>query len=973
MSYRKKLIEVALPLEAINVASAREKSIRHGHPSTLHLWWARRPLAACRAVLFASLIDDPDQPGVPQALLDEIDKLPGGKPTDYKTNGNGSVVTASSNQTTGNGSLVTSDSDQSTIYNPQSTMAELRRQKLFLFIEKLVQWENSNNKTILDTAHRLIMAATDGNPPPVLDPFAGGGSIPLEAQRLGLEAHASDLNPVAVLINKALIEIPPKFANMPPVNPEARAKFGHSADWKGATGLAEDVRYYGKWMRDEAFKRIGHLYPKVQLPKEQGGGEATVIAWLWARTVKCPNPACSAMMPLVRSFAFSTKKGKEARIQPTVDRIKKTVQFEVYIDDIEPAQGTINRRGARCIICNSSVPLAHVRAAGQKFGLGTQLIGIVAEGQRGRTYLSPSDLHANVSTKAHPSWQPEMELPNNPRDFKTPNYGLRKFSDLFTARQLLALTTFTDLVTAARNKILTDSETAVASDKNTVDYANAVTAYLGLSVSRSANTICSLAVWSQSREQSVNVFSRQALPMNWDFPEVNPFAQAAGDLGETIESISKTLIAVPLGTAPYVLQRDAASNIANSNQAIVATDPPYYDNISYADLSDFFYIWLRPSLVQIYPELFSTLATPKENELIANPYRFEGDKEKAKLFFENGLSKAFVNMHRLHHSDYPLTVYYAFKQVEEDDIEEGASVDAYVASTGWETMLEGLLNSGFSIDGTWPVRTERPTGVKVSLNALASSIVLVCRPRPKNAPIATRREFINALKQELPRALRTLQHGNIAPVDLAQASIGPGMAIFSRYSKVIEVHGTPMRVRTALQLINQALDEVLTEQEGEYDADTRWAVAWFEQFGQNEGPYGVAETLSKAKNTSIKGLTEAGVVIAKGGKVRLLRRDELPAEWSPYTDSRITVWEAAQHLIHALDKTGESGAADLLAKLGDRGEIARDLAYRLYTTCERKGWAQEALSYNSLVVAWTELSRLAATVETGVMKQATLL
>lgn len=919
MSFRKKLIEVALPLEAINAESAREKSIRHGHPSTLHLWWARRPLAACRAVLFAQLVDDPSA-----------------HPEKF----------------------------------PTEVAQETERQRLFELIEKLVKWENINDEKLLEQARALIRASAgpDG-PPPLLDPFAGGGSIPLEAQRLGLEAHASDLNPVAVLINKALIEIPPKFAGQPPVHPQGSRGAGvqrsmfSGDEWRGAKGLAEDVRYYGRWMRDEAEKRIGHLYPKVKLPAEYGGGEATVIAWLWARTVPSPNPAANgALVPLVRSFALSTKKGKETWVEPVIDRQKMTYRFEIRSGEGIPPEGTVNRKGGVCLLTGISIPFDYIRANGKAGRMGVRLMGIIAESKKGRIYLSPMGEHEKISEQAKPDWLPDTELPYNPFSVRPPLYGFNTFAELFTSRQLVALTTFSDLVSEVHEQVKQNAKTAGIGDK-AVEYAHALSTYLGLAVSRSANTLCSLAMWSQSREQSVNVFSRQALPMIWDFPEVNPFAGAAGDFGVTTDSMARSIASVPGSVRAFATQQDAAKDIRFSDNIVIATDPPYYDNIDYADLSDFFYIWLRRALSKTHPTLFSTLLVPKNQELVATPYRFGGDKHKARQFFEEGLHHVFKNFHNVTHSGYPVTIYYAFKQSETEENEDGAdpgSGNLTTVSTGWETMLGSLIQAGFTVTGTWPLRTERPTGVKVAMNALASSIVLVCRPRPEDAPITTRRDFLRLLKQELPAALRDLQRGNIAPVDLAQASIGPGMAIFSRHKGVLEADGSPMRVRTALALINQALDEYLAEQEGEYDADTRWALAWYEQFAFNEGPFGDAETLSKAKNTSVGGMVEAGILAARGGKVRLIKREELRDDWDPTGDARLTVWEVAQYLIHTLDKRGESGTADLLSRVpAGPAEAARDLAYRLYTLCERKGWAGEALPYNSLVVAWPEVVRLA--------------
>lgn len=923
ISRSKKLIEVALPLEAINRESAREKSIRHGHPSTLHLWWARRPLAACRAVLFASLVDDPTS-----------------HPEKF----------------------------------PTEEAQEKERQRLFRIIEELVKWENTKNEDLLSSAREEIRKSTGGAPPPLLDPFCGGGSIPLEAQRLGLEVHASDLNPVAVLITKALIEIPPIFAGRSPINPDSRKGLAHSRGWRGAEGLAEDVRHYGKWIRDEAEKRIGHLYPKVELSKDQGGVNATVIAWLWSRTVKCPNPACGAQMPLVRSFWLSSKEEKMIWIEPRINGHPKTVTFELKSGKGEPASGTVNRRGASCICCGTPVPFSYIRAEGRAHQMDQSLMAIVAKGQRTRVYLPPNDAHAAAAKIAKPTWRPDCELPEKHRNFQTPAYGMSNLGDLFTARQLVALSTFSDLVEPAREKVLRDALASGMSNSKTrlrdggdgaVAYADAIATYLGLVVSRSANTLCSLAVWSQSREQTVNVFSRQALPMNWDFPEVNPFAGAAGDFGETAASMAKSIEMTPATRRASVLQRDAMAGPTVGGMVVIATDPPYYDNIDYADLSDFFYVWQRRALVGVYPDLFSTLLTPKVQELIAAPHRLGTSKEKAEQFFEKGLNKVFNWMQQVQHPDYPMTVYYAFKQTEAGEDLDGNTDASLFVSTGWEKMLEGLIQARYAIVGTWPMRTERPTGVKVTMNALASSIVLVCRPQSVSAVLATRREFISELKKELPGALKKLQQGNIAPVDLAQAAIGPGMAVFSRYAKVLESDGAPMTVRTALALINQILDEVLAEQESEFDPDTRWALAWFEQFGMEEAPFGVAETLSKAKNTAVNGLVNSGVLAAKGGKVRLLKRSEMSTEWDPATDRRLTVWEITQHLIRALDQDGEAGAASLLRKLGSLGDVARDLAYRLFSLCERKKWPQEALAYNSLVIAWPEIARLARTEPRG--------
>ncbi len=963
MPYRKKLIEVSLPLVSINLAAAEEKAVpRHGHPQALHLWWARRPLAACRAVLWSSLVDDPSE------------------------------------------------------YMPDKDSANEERERLFGIIEELVKWENSNNEDVLEkarleiarsVARNLHTDAPIGNEavrdflatkaPPVLDPFAGGGSIPLEAQRLGLQVYASDLNPVAVLINKALIEFPPNFEDMPPRHPAeppllATKRDGNKRqkknknmqaalwqrEWKGAQGLAEDVRFYGQWMHNEAVKRIGDMYPPVTITekilqerpdlKERGlkpGHQLHVLAWLWARTITCPSPACQAEMPLVRSFVLQIKKDRQVWIEPIIEKTEKTpkVRFAIQIGKSKAPSGTVNRNGARCVCCGTSVPFEYIREQGKKKKIGQTLMAMFVEGIKDRIILSPNDTQEQIALSINPSNYPETELPEKALGFRVQQYGFSKHSDLFSNRQLSIIGSFASLVNEAFNKIKSDflllSNPGWKNNEQVEQYINSLVIYLACALSRLASYNNTFCFWNIKGGSVAQIFTRQTISMSWDFIEINPLAKMSGNWLGGVDWVAETLERLTPGPVGIVAQKDAASTIPFPKGIMVSTDPPYYDNIGYADLSDFFYSWLRLSIGSIFPSLFSTLLVPKSQEIIAAPHRFGGDSLKAKTFFEESLEKAFKSIRDSQNLDYPLTVYYAFKQSE--TIDEGEQVDMPTASTGWETMLEGLMAADFSIDGTWPLRTERDARLRnLDSNALASSIVLVCRPRSTNAGTVTRREFLSTLKKELSPALHQLQLGSIAPVDLAQAAIGPGMAVFSRYSGVLEANGKPMTVRTALVLINQALDEYLTEQEGEYDSDTRWALAWYEQFGHNEGQFGVADVLSRAKNTSVEGLREAGVVEARAGKVRLYRRDELDTDWDPTKDRRLNSWEAVQHLIHALDTNGEQAAADLLSKLGSVADTARDLAYRLYTVCERKGWAQDALGYNMLVVAWPRLKELSA-------------
>lgn len=936
----KKLIEVALPLDAINVAAAREKSIRHGHPSTLHLWWARRPLAAARAVIFAQMVNDP---GYERHLGRGVNK----------------------------------------------EKAAIERERLFKIIEDLVQWENTNNEDVLARAREEIWkswretcALNKGHPkaaelfnpdklPAFHDPFAGGGALPLEAQRLGLESYASDLNPVAVTINKAMIEIPPRFAGRAPVGPRLTGdKQGKLAeDWSGAKGLAEDVRRYGAWMRAEAEKRIGHLYPKIEVTAEMVaerpdlkpllGQKLTVIAWLWARTVKSPNPAFShAEVPLVSTFVLSSKAGKESYVEPVVEGDGYRFTVKVGAPPESAKNGTKLGRGAnfQCLLSNTPIEPKHIKAEGVAGRLGQRLMAVVAEGVRNRVYLSPTELHEAIARQAKPEWKPETPLPDDPRNFWTLNYGLSKFGDLFTPRQLVALTTFSDLVQVAIEKCRQDALSAGLADDGTgldadgsgaTAYAQAVGVYLGLAVSKVSDAQSSLCRWKTTMDQSIATFGRQALPMVWDYSEANAFCGMAGDFGVSLKNMMRILDELHPSQAGSVSQADAQSQTITASK-LVSTDPPYYDNIGYADLSDFFYVWLRKSLKPIFPALYATLAVPKAEELVATPYR-HGNKEKAEAFFLDGMTRAIHNLAEQAHPAFPVTIYYAFKQAE-------TKGDAGTSSTGWETFLDAVIRAGFALTGTWPMRTELGNRMIGSgTNALASSIVLVCRKRDADAATVSRREFIRELNAVLPEALMDMTRGGInspvAPVDLSQAIIGPGMAIFSQYAAVLEADGKPMSVRTALQLINRFLAE------DDFDHDTQFCLHWFEGQGWATGKYGEADVLARAKGTSVTGLTDAGVVAPGKGDLRLLKWAEMPRDWNPETDTRVPVWEALHQLIRALNQDGETAAGSLLARMPARAEPIRALAYRLYTLCERKGWSEDARAYNELITAWSGVER----------------
>lgn len=941
----KKLIEVALPLDDINVAAAREKSIRHGHPSTLHLWWARRPLAAARAVLFAQLVNDPG----------------------YES---GAGFKRGMNK----------------------KEAQKERERLFDIIRELVKWENTTNKEVLEKAREEIWKSwretcelNKNHPqakelfdpeklPAFHDPFAGGGAIPLEAQRLGLEAWASDLNPVAVLINKAMIEIPPKFASKPPVNPEARKdKRLFEREWKGAQGLAEDVRYYGQWMRDEAEKRIGELYPKIEVTAEMAkkrpdlkkyvGQKLTVIAWFWARTVKSPNPAYRNVdVPLVSNFMLSTKKGKEAYVEPIVDGngYSFTVKVGKPKDEEAVKSGTKLSRGSfRCLMSETAMKYEYIDDEANAGRMGSRLMAIVAEGDRGRVYLDPTEEQEAVARSAQPTWKPELKSRGTwASNAQGRYYGFHTFGDYFTPRQLVALETFSGLVQEACERVKHDAaESSKTCDEirladggaGATAYGEAVSVYLAFAVDKLADRNSSLCAWVIPREHARNTFGRQAIPMVWDFTESNPLSGSSGNFSGGIVSITKALDGMAKDGKGLAFQDDARTQSLGAGK-VSSTDPPYYDNVGYADLSDFFYVWLRHMLKSSLPDLFSTLAAPKGEELIATPYR-HGSKEKAEAFFLGGMTQGMQNLAKLAHPAFPITIYYAFKQ---SDTTEGGGT----ASRGWGTFIDAVARAGLSIDGTWPMRTERPGRmVGIATNALASSIILVCRKRQSDAGTVSRRDFLRELNETLPTALEEMTGGvadssPITPVDLAQSAIGPGIAIFSKYVAVLNADGSNMNVHDALVEINRQIDEFQHGKVGSLDSDSQFCVDWYESMQWKEGQFGQADVLARAKGTSVEGVREAGVIESRGGKVRLYKPSDYPSDWAPETDDCTPTWEALHQLVRALQAGGETEAGALLARMPHRTESIRQLAYRLYTLCERKNWAEDGRAYNELIAAW---------------------
>lgn len=906
----KKLIEVALPLDKINSESAREKSIRHGHPSTLHLWWARRPLAAARAVIWSSLVDDPSSH--PELF-----------PTEEAQNA--------------------------------------ERKRLFKILEDLVIWENSNNEEVLKAAKNEILRSTNGNPPAFLDPFAGGGAIPLEAQRLGLEAHAHDLNPVAVMINKAMIEIPPKFSNQPPINPNDRISRVKDT-WNGAQGLAADVQYYAEKLKELAYSKVGKYYPTMDLPIEHGGGKGVVAAWLWARTIRCDNPLCGKRAPLIKSTIISKK--SHIGIKVTADSEGKN-QYHVVDESLINSSGTVNRKGAVCIHCGTPISFSKIREESKKNGLIPELMAIVVEGTNKKMYLSPNHQQESAAHISGSRLEDNLDLAYYPGYINPVAYGITKITDLFSDRQLLLLNTLSTEIEVIKNQIYQDAinsyqinnyNSSNDCEKSAVAYSDAIKVYLSFIIDKLADRGSNLCGWDASRDGMRNTFGLTGMPMAWDYAEVNPFSNSSGCFDNMVAWVRKWLQNSPrVSKQAYARQIDAQSK-TNMNGVMISTDPPYYSNVPYADFSDFFYIWMRKNLRNTYPELFSTLQTPKSEELVADPYRF-GNKKNAAKHFESGMLEACKAMNSATDDNIPVTIYYAFKQ--RDDSGGQSSQETF---TGWEKMLSAIIEAGFSITGTWPIRTELANRARsIGANALASSVVLVCRKRVEEAPQTTRRNMINTLRKELRPALKKLQESNIAPVDLAQSAIGPGMAVYSRYRRVLEADGSPMSVRSALQVINEEIDLYFNEQVGEMDSMSRFCIDLYTQSAFNDIRFGDADILARAKGTSVAAIAAHNVAYAKAGIVHLLERAELP---ETIDKDESCIWLLTQQLTQAMATGGvEACAKAVFTLFGSNAERAKDLAYRLYTIAEQKKWASEAYAYNALVVAWPDIQTRAAMME----------
>lgn len=950
----KKLIEVALPLDAINLESLRRKQkAPKGWPTSFHKWWAQRPIAAARAVVFSQLVNDPSW----KWEMEHPGELP---PNNLK-----------------------------------ASWAASRR-RLFDIVEQLVLWDNSANTSLFERARAEIrksweetcelnakhpLSAALFNPksfPALQDPFAGSGTIPLEAQRLGLKVIASDLNPVAVLINKALLQIPSNFAGGSPVRPFSAGTddLALNGEWLRASGLAEDIRYYANLLRTKAFKEIGRLYPQVEITAQMAanrpdlatmiGKTLTVTAWIWARTVKSPNPAFRHVdVPLASTYVLSSK-GAGTYVEPFVDGDSYRFDVKVGPPPAQSSKGTKLARGANftCVLSGTPISGDYIKAEGVAGRMGARLMAIVAEVDRSRVYLSPLAQHEAVADCAEPSWRPNLTISGSTQYLGVKPYGMETVDELFTDRQLLALDTFSTLISEVSEECKSDAVSAGMSDdgcplasggRGAQAYAEAVATYLALVVDRMAFYGSSLCGWLTKDNAMGKSMPQQALAMSWDFAEGNPFGKSSSDVLTCAKAIADCVHELPVNGQADVKMRDACTR-REVEPCIFSTDPPYYDNVPYADLSDFFYVWLRRSLKPLYPDLFTTMSAPKEGELVAFAYRHKDGKPGAEAFFLKGMTEAMTRLVESAHPTFPVTIYYAFKQSETD-------TDVGTVSTGWETFLESVIRAGFCISGTWPMRTEGESRMRAAeSNALASSIVLVCRPRPADAPSTSRRAFLRELNVLLPEALDEMTKGvgedrsPVAPVDLSQAIIGPGMAVFSKYAAVLEADGSAMDVRTALSLINRFLAE------DDFDHDTQFCLHWFEQHGWGEGRFGEADTLARAKGTSVKGVEQARVLFATGGVVRLLKWAEYPANWDPASDARLPVWEALHQLIRVFKAEGESGAGGVLAEVQAKAEATRQLAYRLYTLCERQGWAEDARAYNEIITSWSAIESAATRV-----------
>ena len=986
----RKLIEVVLPLEVVNAAGRAEKAVpKKGHPATMHLWWSRKPLGVARAVLFASLVDDPAA---------RPDLFPTGRAQDAE------------------------------------------RQRLLALIEGLCRWDRSGDADLLAEAQRCIEASAGGELPGIIDPFSGGGAIGTEAIRLGLDTLAVDLNPVAALVSAATVSIAQRFAGRAAVHPEAGATGGLPL-----AGISADIGFYGAAVEAECRQCLAGVFEAPASPLSSGG-RTEAISYLWARTITCSNPGCCRTTPLLSTWWLSRKPTNRWHARPVIDGDR----FDFAVAPGSPPADLADLkvgRGAnyRCLHCGTVNDADAVRHCGRESGFGLRMVAVQAfadpaRRRGGRIWLAPdaaverpgpaaSSVPAGSETASGAGFASRSdvefpsasgtrypagveaalrrELPTGSGNITT--FGFVTFGDLLTPRQRLTMATFSEAITGMTPMVHRDACAAgMADDEVGIErggsgaraYAEAIVTYLALTLSRMANRTTTMTIHNRANGSVEQSFVQPAYAFYGDFPEANPFSGSTGSWAGALGYVAGAVEALPAPNGA----RDGASHAPRPNRissarapdgshsprvgrgdvrcgsmltaldgasGVVSTDPPYYDMFDYASLSNLFLVWLRATLGDIWPDALGPLLAPTDQQIVSNPTRFHGDRAAAHRHFETLLRQAFEHIKQVHDHRYPLTIYYGYQQVE-----RSKRGDAGAPGTAWEALLESLIGAGLRITATWPLRTERPEGVKKGTKALASSVLLVCRPTAGDGSVqsvATVGELRRALRSELPGAVRLLQQGNIAPLDLVQAAIGPGMGVYTRYQRVLAADGSHLGVREALAMINEVLDETLTGTGADLDADTRWALTWFDEHGFTEGPFGQAEQLSKARNTLTAGLVDAGIVATAGDRVRLLSRDELDADWDPGADRRPTVWEAMQHLLRCLLDDGEPAAAALLSRLdADTADAARDVAYRLFRVCTRRNRTAEAAACNGLVTSWPELTRL-ATAATAAATRPTLL
>ncbi|MBE5441042.1 DUF1156 domain-containing protein [Mycobacteroides abscessus] len=884
---RRKLVEVALPLDEINAACKADKGRAHGTLKNLHKWFAPMPVPAWRALIFAALVDDPEDDNKRVLLLDLIKRL------------------------VANGADLPDDD-------------------------------------AITEANEVLARQYPNGRPVVHDPFCGGGSTLVEAQRLGLESLGSDLNPVPVLISRTLTEILPRLNGQQPLHPQTQAtssgalfddRSRGSLSYAGLDGLIRDVMYYAQGIGVRARERLARHYPSES--------SETVVAWLWARTARCPNPTCGVETVLTTSWWLSKRKGDMAWIQP------RTENGGVYLDVVTgqrsgaAPQPPKSPRGATftCLGCGNSIKEEEIESQAVSGGLGLRMTSVVVEDANGRrTYRAPNAVEIEAARVDLSGYDIPDQVPVG--DGGTRNrFGMTSQADLYGERQLATMCVLADLVAETYDEILDEG--------GSKEWARAVTTVLGLGIGRFAQFASSQARWTVRDAVSSfeGAFPRNDIPVTWDYYEINPWGEAGPSWTQTFVSTTRALKNVVPGGVGTVVIGDARK-VTASRPALVATDPPYFDAIGYADLSDYFYVWHRRALRAVHPDLYSTMAAPKVGELTAIATHHGNSRPTARNYFIEGFTETFRSLQLSMAADLPMVVVYASR-------EQKGSADE---QSRWSSILTAIVKADMEITGTWPIlgTTDRRM-IGQGTNAVATYVAMVCRPRTENASVTTLNEFSRALRRGLSTRVRDLQAASILPIDLAQAAMGPGMQIYSRYRAVLDQAGAPVDVEQALRIINASLGEVLDEQEGELDAESRFASRWWDQHGWTSAPYGEADKVARPLGISVDDVVRAQVASSVGGKVRLLGLEELDSDWTPSSDSRPTAWEAVHHLVNRLvDRGGELEAARLLAELGTLQDPAMELAYRLHEIAARCGRATDQERYNALISSWAELVKLSA-------------